>query len=65
MSQKSEMAIHNRVMQEIGEISQQHPGVYFPKKDKILEWTLYSIYEQLREISAAVRSIDANTRLKS
>jgi hypothetical protein len=51
-------------MQEIAETVQQHPGVYVPKKDKILEWTLYQIYLELRGISEAVRSIDVHSRIK-
>lgn len=64
MQQKSEVFIQNRVMQEIAETVQQHPGVYVPKKDKILEWTLYQIYLELRGISEAVRSIDVHSRIK-
>ena len=65
MSQKSDAFVYNRVMGEIGETSPQHPGVFLPKKDKILEWTLYNILQQMQEISAAVRSIDIHLRIKS
>jgi hypothetical protein len=64
MQQKPEVMIHNRIMQEIAETAQHHPGVYLPKKDKILEWTLYHVLQQLQEISTAVRSMEIQSRLK-
>lgn len=65
MSQKSDVEIHNRVIHEITETNSQHPGVFLPKKDKILEWTLYNIYLELKGIRDAAQSIAAQLRMKS
>lgn len=62
--QKPQDFIHNRVMQEICETNPQHPGAYLPKKDKILEWTLYGILQQLQGINSALNGIATNIRLK-
>jgi hypothetical protein len=51
-------------MQELTETVQQHPGVQMPKKDKILEWTLYNIYEQLQGINIGINAIAAELRIK-
>jgi len=57
-------AIHNRIMQELTETDKQHSGVHVPKKDKILEWTLYGIFEQLQGISATLNDIAADLRMR-
>ena len=64
MPQKPQDFIHNRIMQELTETVQQHPGVQMPKKDKILEWTLYNIYEQLQGINIGINAIAAELRIK-
>lgn len=55
-------AIHNCIMQELTETVPQHPGVHVPKKDKILEWTLYGILEQLKGISKTLNEVAAELR---
>jgi hypothetical protein len=64
MQQKPQDFIRNRIMQELTETVQQHPGGQVPKKDKILEWTLYSIYEQLQGINACLYGIATDLRMK-
>jgi len=63
MPQKPQDIIRQRVMQELTEMSQQHPGIQVPKKDKILEWTLYGIFEQLQGISACLNGMAAHQRM--
>ena len=54
--------IHRRMMHELTEPSPQHPGVQLPKKDKILEWTLYNIYLELRGIQQAAQGMLIQSR---
>jgi hypothetical protein len=63
MQQKPQDVIRNRIMQELTETVQQHPGVQVPKKDKILEWTLYNIFEQLQGINICLNGIAAHLRM--
>jgi hypothetical protein len=63
MNQKAESMIYNRVMQEIAEPVKNEPGVQVPKKDKIIEWTLFHIYLELKGINQAVHGIEFRNRV--
>jgi hypothetical protein len=64
MPQKPQDFIRNRIMQELTETVTQHPGAQVPKKDKILEWTLYGILEQLQGINMTLNGIAADLRMR-
>ena len=64
MQNKPQDIIRSRILQELTETVQQHPGVQVPKKDKILEWTLYGILEQLQAINMTLNGVAAEWRMR-
>ena len=64
MQQKPEDIIRGRIVHELTETVPNHPGVMVPKKDRIQEWTLYQMLEQLQALTRAVNAIEVHLRLK-
>jgi len=66
--QKHQEVIHNRIINELTESVPHQPGgvspVRVPKKDKILEWTLYGIYEQLQGINIGINTLITELRMR-
>jgi len=57
MLQKPQVIIHNRILQELTETVEQNPEIHVPRADKIQEWTLHCILEQLQGINRGINAI--------
>ena len=62
---KPEEALHNFVRRHFEEVSKTNPGHYQPKEDKFLEWTLFQILEQLKQLNSMVMQVANNQKFKS
>jgi hypothetical protein len=60
--QQQDQQVRARILGMLETPSTQSGGLGTPKEDKILEWTLFKIYEQIQEISRHIASIDHKTR---
>jgi hypothetical protein len=56
--QQQEQQLRARILGMLERPTTTQPGsLSAPKEDKILEWTLFKIYEQMQEISTNIASI--------
>jgi hypothetical protein len=60
--QQQEQQLRARILGMLENPSTQPGGLGTPKEDKILEWTLFKIYEQMQDINRNISLI--STRLK-
>lgn len=58
MQPKATELLNNYMRTELTTSTSQ-PGVFLPRPDKILEWTLFEILQQLREININLGRISA------
>jgi hypothetical protein len=58
--QPNEIQLRGRIWGMLENPSTQSGGLGTPKEDKILEWTLFKIYEQMQEINRNITSIVIN-----
>jgi hypothetical protein len=49
--------LHGKILGRLEAPSSQPGAPNIPKEDKILEWTLFKIYEQMQEINRNIASI--------
>lgn len=57
MLTKPQVILHNHILEELTETVEQHPEVPLPKSDRIQEWTLHCILEQLQGINQGIQAI--------
>lgn len=61
---KPEELLRNHVRRHFEEVtSAPNPGHYLPKQDKFVEWTLFQILEQLKELNKNVALLATNSQL--
>ncbi|MFZ0688526.1 MAG: hypothetical protein WAM68_01770 [Acidobacteriaceae bacterium] len=54
MHQKPEEVLSNFMKGQLEEHSTLHPGVALPKKERVAEWTLFQILQELRFLNKNV-----------
>ena len=59
--QQRQQQLRAKVLAIIEAPSSQPGGQGIPKEDKLLEWTLFKIYEELKQLNEHVAHIRTNT----
>ena len=54
---EQEQQLHGKILGRLEAPSSQPGSPNIPKEDKILEWTLFKIYEQMQEINRNIALI--------
>ena len=57
--QQQEQQLRGKIIGMLENPPSQPGGLSIPKEDKILEWTLFKIYEQMQEINRNITSLVA------